>query len=78
MQIWIHTMYLMARALVLSPKRDSLYLGFICRRWVETLTMTPFSATLSWKWALLRPLSSLILETSYIGFFASHFCGCEA
>ena len=46
MQEWIRTMYLMARARVLSPERDSPYLGFVCRCWVETLTMTPSFATL--------------------------------
>ena len=44
MQEWIRTMVLMAIARVLSPKRDSPYLGFCCHRRMEFQTKTLFSA----------------------------------
>ena len=52
MQEWIRTMILMAIARVLSPERDSPYLGFCCRRRMEFQTKTLFSAIPSW-WRVL-------------------------
>ena len=52
MQEWIRTMVLMAIARVLSPVRDSPYLGFCCRRQMEFQTKTLFSAITSW-WQVL-------------------------
>jgi len=51
------------RARILSPERGSPYLGFDCRRWVKSLTMTLF-ATLSY-WGSLWSLSSRIPEIPY-------------
>ena len=48
MQEWIHTIVLMAIALVSSPERNSPYLGFCCRRRMEFQTKTLFSTILSW------------------------------
>ena len=52
MQEWICTMVLMEIAWVLSPKRDSPYLGFYCRCQMEFQTKTLFSAIPSW-WRVL-------------------------
>jgi hypothetical protein len=71
-------MNLMAWAQVLSPERDSPYLWIVCRCWVEVLMTTLPSATPSWLWVLIRPLSFPIPEISYVGSFVSHFCSCEA
>jgi hypothetical protein len=68
----------MARARVLSPEPDSPFLWFDYRRQMESWAMTLSFATLSWVWVVFRPLSSLIPEISYAGFFVSHFCGYEA
>ena len=68
----------MARARVLSPESDSLFLWFDCRRRMESWAMTLSFATLSWVWVVFRPLSSAIPEISYAGFFAWRSSDCEA
>ena len=78
MQWWIRTMNLMARAQVLHLERDSPYLWFVCRHWVESRAMTLSFATLSWYWVSFWPLSFLTPEISYARFFVSYFCSYEA
>ena len=49
---WIRTIVLMVIARVLSPERDSPYLGFCCHRRMEFQTKTLFCAISSWWWVL--------------------------
>ena len=75
MQEWIRTMVLMARALVLSPERDSPYLGFCCHRLMELLTKKLFSTILlggGFFLSLLPPIP----QTLYEGFFVLHSYSC--
>ena len=66
MQEWIRTMVLMAIARILSPKRDSPYLGFCCRRRMELQTKTLFSAIPSWSrvsfWSVSPPIPQILCE----------------
>lgn len=74
MQEWIRTMVLMAIARILSPKRDSPYLVFCCRRRMEFQTKTLFSAIPSWwrvsVWSLSPPISQILCE----GFIVLRSC----
>jgi hypothetical protein len=66
----------MARARVLSPEWDSLYLGFDCHRRMEMSSVMTLSSATPFSWSyLFRSLSARAPKISYVGFFASRSFG---